>query len=157
MNAYMIVVWILVGMALMGAIVWFTLPALMLVKRKSRLNYDDTVAALSTALEQKPDWMVKAVHDYQASTAAFATLEKVGSLNVCNPRYASRILSADSDRRVTAFMPLSLGVFEDKRGNVYVSRMNVGLMGMMFGGTIAQVMASAGRDLDGIVASVVQK
>ncbi len=157
MNAYMVIVWILVGMAVMGATVWFALPALMLVKHRSRLNYADTVAALTTALQQKQDWVVKAVNDYQASTAPFAALEKVGSLNVCNPRYAARILTRDADRRVTAFMPLSIGVFEDKQGQVHVSRMNVGLMGMMFGGTIADVMRAAGRDLDGVIASVVQK
>ena len=56
---------------------------------------------------------------------------------MCNPLYASRILSDDDDKRVTAFMPLGIGVYEDGDGKVYVSELNVALLGMMFGGTIA--------------------
>ena len=41
--------WILVGMVLMGLIVWFTMPSLMLIKHKSSRSYDDTVAALTEA------------------------------------------------------------------------------------------------------------
>ena len=78
-------------------------------------------------------------------------------MNICNPRYASKILANDADRGVTAFMPLALGVYEDKQGQVYVSQLNVGLMGMMFGGTIAQVMGMAGKDLSKVVETVTTK
>jgi len=149
--------WVLVGMALMGLVVWFAMPALMLIKHKSNRNYDETVAALSEAIKTKQDWRVLTVNDYQKSTAAFGKLERVGSVTICNPRYASRILASDADRGVTAFMPLGLGVYEDKTGQVYVSQLNVGLLGMMFGGTIADVMGSAGKDLDGVVAAVAPK
>lgn len=149
--------WILVGMVLMGLIVWFTLPSLMLIKHKSNRGYDDTVAALSEAIKKKQDWRVLTINDYQKSTAAFGALERVGSMNICNPRYASRILANDTDRGVTAFMPLAIGVYEDKKGQVYVSQLNVGLMGMMFGGTIADVMGMAGKDLNEVVASVATK
>ncbi len=130
---------------------------MMLVTQKSSRSYDDTVAALSEAVKGKQDWRVLSVNDYQKSTAAFAKLERVGSVTICNPRYASRILGDPADRRVTAFMPLGIGVYEDKAGQVYVSQLNVGLMGMMFGGTIADVMGSAGKDLDSIVATVAAK
>jgi uncharacterized protein (DUF302 family) len=146
--------WVLVGMVLMGIIVWFTMPSLMLVKRKSNRNYEDTIAALTEALKNKQDWMVKVVNDYQKSTSSFAPIERVGSMNICNPRYASKILAKDADRGVTAFMPLAIGVYEDKQGQAYVSQLNVGLMGMMFGGTIADVMGMAGKDLKEVVESV---
>ena len=146
--------WILVGMFLMGLVVWFTMPSLMLIRHKSSRGYDETVAALSEALEQKQGWHVLTVNDFQKSTADFVAMERVGSLNICNPRYASKILANDADRGVTAIMPLAIGVYEDKQGQVYISQLNVGLLGMMFGGTIADVMGMAGDDLDGIVASV---
>jgi uncharacterized protein (DUF302 family) len=71
--------------------------------------------------------------------------------------YASKILANDADRGVTAFMPLGIGVYEDRQGNVYVSQLNVGLMGMMFGGTISEVMGMAGKDINEVVASVTEK
>jgi hypothetical protein len=40
---------------------------------------------------------------------------------------------------------------------VYVSQLNVGLLGMMFGGTIADVMGMAGNDLNEVVATVAAK
>lgn len=149
--------WILVGMVLMGLIVWFTMPSLMLIKHKSNRSYDETVAVLTEALKKKQDWRVLTINDYQKSTAAFGAMERVGSMTICNPRYASTILANDVDRGVTAFMPLGLGVYEDKKGQVFVSQLNVGLLGMMFGGTIADVMGKAGRDLKEVVESVATK
>lgn len=147
------VVWLLTGMALMGAIVWLTMPSLMLITRPSAQSYDDTVARLDQTLASKADWRVLAVNDYQKATAAFDEINRTGSMNVCNPRYASRILSDEGDRAVTALMPLAIGVYEDNQGNVYVTRVNVKLLGMMFGGTIAKVMGMAGKDLDDVVES----
>lgn len=153
-NIIQAAVWVVVGMLLMGLIVWFTMPSLMLIKHKSSRSYDETVVALSAAIGQKQDWRVLTVNDYQKTTAAFAALDRVGSVTICNPRYASKILANDADRGVTAFMPLGLGVYEDKQGQVFVSQLNVGLLGMMFGGTIAEVMGMAGNDLNEVVASV---
>jgi len=54
-------------------------------------------------------------------------------------------------------MPLGIGIYEDKDGQVYISELNVGLLGMMFGGTIADVMADAGKDVKNIITSVTTK
>jgi hypothetical protein len=54
-------------------------------------------------------------------------------------------------------MPLALGVYQDKHGQVYVSQLNVGLVGMMFGGTIAEVMGMAGKDISKVVETVTTK
>ncbi|HUW92214.1 MAG TPA: DUF302 domain-containing protein [Bacteroidales bacterium] len=159
MNASVIevVCWVLVGMVLMGLIVWFTMPLLMLIKHRSKLRYDETVNALSETLTKKQDWQVLTVNDYQKRTEAFVALERVGSVTICNPRYVAKILTDDKNRHVTAFMPLELGVYEDKKGQVFVSQLNVGLLGKMFGGTISEVMGMAGKDLSEAVESVSAK
>jgi len=126
----------------------------MLVKFRSKLNYDETISALDENLVKKQDWKVLAVNDYKKSTEAFVTLEHTASINICNPKYASRILADDKDRGVTAFMPLGIGVYEDKKGQVFVSKLNIGLLGKMFGGTISKVMGVAGKDLDEVINSV---
>ncbi len=149
--------WVLLGMVLMGLIVWFTMPSLMLITHKSNRSYDNTVAGLSEALGKKQDWRVLTTMDYQKTTAAFGAMERVGSMNICNPRYASKILADDANRGVTAFMPLALGIYEDKNGQVFVSQLNIRLLGMMFGGTIADVMGTAGADLNEVVAVATAK
>jgi uncharacterized protein (DUF302 family) len=100
---------------------------------------------------------VPAVSDFQKSIteAGHGPIDRVGSIALCNPRYASRILADPRNRKVTAFMPLAIGVYEDGKGQVYVSQLDVGLMGRMFGGTIAEVMGVAGNDLGAVIATAV--
>jgi uncharacterized protein (DUF302 family) len=146
-----------VGMVLMGLIVWFAMPSLMLIKHRSNRSYDDAVAILGESLQKKQDWHVIQTRDHQEATAGFGALERVCSVSVCNPRYSAKILADDANRGVTAFMPLAIGVYEDKKGQVFVSQLNVRLLGMMFGGTIADVMKMAGTDLKEVVGAVTAK
>jgi len=157
MSIILSVVWVLVGMVFMGLIVWFAMPSSMLVKRKSKLSYDETIAVLSENLQKKQDWHVLTVNDYQKTSAEFVSLERVGSMTISNPRYSSKILANDKDRGVTAFMPLELRVYEDKKGQVFVSQLNIGLLGMMFGGTITEMMGLAGKDIKEVIGSVSTK
>jgi uncharacterized protein (DUF302 family) len=152
------VAWVIVGMVLMGVIVWFTMPALMVIQHKSPRDYQATVAALEKAVAARQDWKIPAISDFQKSIneAGHGPIDKVGSIALCNPRYASRILADPTNRKVTAFMPLAIGVYEDGK-EVYVSQLDVGLMGMMFGGTIAEVMGVAGKDLSAVIAAAVAK
>jgi uncharacterized protein (DUF302 family) len=156
-NILSVIIGVLVGMLLMGLVVWFTMPSMMLIKHRSTRDYEGALTTLSEMLEKKQDWRLIKVNDYQESTAAFAKLERVCSLSVCNPRYVAKILVDDANRGVTAFMPLAIGVYEDKKGQVFISQLNVKLLGMMFGGTIAEVMKMAGTDLNEVVATVIDK
>ncbi len=156
-NVLTFILGVVVGLMLMGVVVWFTMPSLMVIKQKSSKDYSKSLEVLKEQLQQKQDWHVINTNDYKESTAAFGDLERVCSMNVCNPRYASKILSNDANRGVTAFMPLAIGVYENKRGEVFISKLNVKLLGMMFGGTIAQVMRMAGTDLNEVIGSVTGK
>ena len=156
-NVGLVLGGVLIGLLLMGLAVWFTMPLLMLIKRKSNRSYDDTLSILSEDFPKKQDWLLLKTNDYQERTAPFGAMERVCSMNVCNPRYAWQILSDDANRGVTAFMPLAVGVYEDKKGQVFISQLNVRLLGMMFGGTIAKVMNMAGIDLNEVIASVSAK
>jgi uncharacterized protein (DUF302 family) len=156
-NVLLLLGGVLIGLLLMGLGVWFMMPSLMLIKHKSNRSYDDTLSILSEGFPKKQDWHLLKINDYQESTAPFVTMERVCSMNVCNPRYASQILSDDANRGVTAFMPLAVGVYEDKKKQVFISQLNVRLLGMMFGGTIAKVMNMAGIDLNEVIASVSAK
>jgi uncharacterized protein (DUF302 family) len=153
-NVLLLVVGVILGMLIMGLAVWFMMPKLMLIKRKSNLQYGKALESLNNNLQNKQDWMLVKVNDYQERTASFGAMEKVCSVNICNPRYASMILKDDANRGVTAFMPPAIGIYEDKKGQVFVSQLNVGLLGMMFGGTIAKVMSMAGKDIKELVGGI---
>jgi uncharacterized protein (DUF302 family) len=151
--------WIVVGMILMGLIVWKVMPRMMLIRHKSSKNFDETVAVIGDAVKKKQDWKMLLFNDYQKSIkeGGYGEMNRIGSIAICNPRYASRILADDGNKKVTAFMPIEMGIYEDKSGQVYLSELNVGLMGKMFGGTIAEVMSGAGKDIKDIIAAVAQK
>ena len=153
-NVFLVSAGIIIGLLIMGLVVWFTMPSLMLVKHKSSRSYAETLSILSEGFPKKKDWRVLKVTDYQETTAPFGALERVCSMNVCNPRYAWQILSDDANRGVTAFMPVAVGIYEDKKGQVFVSQLNVRLLGMMFGGTIAKMMNLAGLDLQEVIATI---
>jgi uncharacterized protein (DUF302 family) len=150
--------WIVAGMVLMGLIAWKVMPSMMLIQHKSSKNFDETIAGIGDAVKKKQDWKILVVNDYQKSIreGGHWEMSRIGSA-LCNPRYSSRILADDRNKKVTAFMPIELGIYEDQRGQVYVSELNVGLMGKMFGGTIAEVMGGAGKDIKDIIAAVAQK
>jgi uncharacterized protein (DUF302 family) len=156
-NVFSFIIGVVVGVMLMGVVVWFTMPSLMLIKHKSSRDYTKSLEILNERLQNKQDWHVINITDYKESTAAYGSLERVCSISVCNPRYASKILSNDANRGVTAFMPLAVGIYENKRGEVFISQLNVKLLGLMFGGTITQVMKMAGKDLNEVVRAVTAK
>ena len=151
--------WIVVGMVLMGLIVWQVMPSMMLIQHKSSKNFDETVSVIGDSVKKKQDWKILVVNDFQKSIreGSHGEMNRIGSIALCNPRYASRILADDGNKKVTAFMPIEIGIYEDKGRQVYVSELNVGLVGKMFGGTIAEVMSDAGRDIKEIIANVAQK
>ena len=150
--------WIVVGMVLMGLIAWQAMPGMMLIQHRSPKNFDETVKVIGDAVKKKQDWKILVVNDFQRSIreGGYGEMNRIGSIALCNPRYASRILADDGNRRVTAFMPIEIGIYEDKSRQVYVSELNVGLVGRMFGGTIAEVMSNAGKDIRDIIAAVAQ-
>jgi uncharacterized protein (DUF302 family) len=151
--------WIIVGMVLMGLIVWKVMPSMMLLQHKSSKNFDETVAVIGDAVKKKQDWKILVFNDYQKSIreGGHGEMNRIGSIAICNSRSASRILADDGNKKVTAFMPIEIGIYEDKSGQVYVSELNVSLLGKMFGGTIAEVMSGAGKDIRDIIAVVAQK
>jgi uncharacterized protein (DUF302 family) len=58
---------------------------------------------------------------------------------------------------MTAMMPCRIGVWEGKDGATYVSKLNTGLMGKMFGGVVGEVMGGrVAREEDAILKAALQ-
>ena len=153
------IIYILIGMVLMGIIVWVMMPKMMLNTYKSKDSYEETINKLRSVIKSKENWKIPAEFDFQKNIhdANLSKIEKVGSIALCNPNYASMILSEEKNRKVSSIMPLTIGVYEDKSGQVYVSELNIGMMGKMFGGTIAKVMKVAGVDVKEIIVESIKK
>ncbi|MGD9297864.1 MAG: DUF302 domain-containing protein [Chromatiales bacterium] len=140
---------LIIGFLMMGVAVWFLMPAMMINVHKSQYGFEETVTAVETAVAAQEGWKVAKTFDIQKNIvdAGHTDMTRVKIVTLCNPHYANRILSDDADKVVTTMMPLGIGVYKTSDGSVYMSEMNVGLVGMMFGGTIAEVMGDASKDI----------
>ena len=67
-------------------------------------------------------------------------------VNLCQANHAARMLGDDSARKVSVFMPCTISVYKKADGKTYISSMNAGLLGNMFGGIVAKVMGEVAVD-----------
>lgn len=137
----MLLVGIVLGALLLGIPLLKALPKLMLKERKSPHGHDKTVQLIEEAVAAG-GWNVSAAMDLQKSLAKHdRQVARVTVLKICAPGHAEKILKDDDAMFVSVLMPCSIAVYDKTDGQTYVSTMNSGLMGRMFGGTVAEVMS----------------
>lgn len=129
---------VLAGAALLGLAGWLAMPKLMLTTHESRFDIEDTCERLRGAIETN-GWKCPAVRNMnQSMEKEGVTLEsQVRIVELCRADYAKDVLITNPE--VSTLMPCAFGVYT-KGGKTYVTGMNMGLMGKMFGGNIAAVM-----------------
>ncbi len=133
---------VVVGLVLAGIIGWLSMPGMMLVTHESRYDsIEETCNHLKAAIEAN-GWVSPGIRDMNMSMAKQGVqMEKpVRIIELCNARYAKDILMTNPE--VSTLMPCAWGVYEGDDGKIYISGMNMGLMGKMFGGNIAKVMGT---------------
>ncbi len=115
------------------------MPSMMIVTEKSPLGFDETIAKLEAAA-QDVGWSLPGRMNMQQSLAKHGKDfdHRVEVIKLCHPDYAKDVLT--TDRHLSSLMPCSISVWEGDDGAVYVSKMNTGLMGKLFGGNVARVM-----------------
>ena len=81
--------------------------------------------------------------------------QPVRVVELCQANYAHDVLGGNPE--VSTLMPCAFGVYEGADGKVYISGMNTGLIGKMFGGKIAEVMGvKVSRDEEKILEGIIQ-
>lgn len=117
------------------------MPKMMIVTHESRFqDIDQTVAALKSAIE-KEGWKSPAVRDISATInkEGIPFSDQIYIVELCKAPYARDVLSSNPE--ISTLMPCAWGVFKGKDDKIYISGMNMGLMGRIFGGNIASVMS----------------
>lgn len=145
---------VLAGALVCAGVVVTAMPRMMLVTKESQLGFDETVQAIEKAIE-KEGWSSPGTTNMNAAMkkqgVEFAP--QVRLISMCKAEYAKDVLT--TDRHVSSLMPCKVAVWEGDDGKVYVSKMNTGLMGKLFGGNIARVMGEAvGRDEENMLRGI---
>jgi len=132
------------GMVLAGIIGWMMMPGMMLEERQSPFSVDETVERISANAESQ-GWVVASVKNLDQSVRKHGggDLPPVVLVNLCQANHAFRILENDEDKVVSVMMPCTISVYRKTDGKTYIGCMNAGLLGKMFGGTVAEVMGGA--------------
>ena len=129
---------VLTGIVAAGAAGWILLPGLMLTTHQSPYDVEETCLRLRRAIEAN-GWNCPAVRDMNQSMAQQGVEmdAPVRIVELCNAAYAKEVLQTNPE--MSTMMPCAFGVYR-KDGRVYVTGLNTGLMGKMFGGNVAAVM-----------------
>ena len=146
------------GMVLVGIIGWLLMPSMMLTVHQSRYDsVEETLNQLKTAIESK-GWKSPGVRNMNKVMAKHGVQmdKQVSIVELCNAQYAKDVLVTNPE--VSTLMPCAWGVYEGEDGKIYISGMNMGLMGKMFGGNIAEVMGGAvAKDEEQMLKMVIQE
>ena len=114
----------------------------MIVNKKSNFDFATTVSKIEEKIKTS-GWSHKGT-SYISNDIATSTGEDIGvkiaAVKLCKGSYAGAILKNEKERFVSSLMPCSIAVWEADNGLTYISKMNTGLMGRFFGGTIAKIM-----------------
>lgn len=137
-----LVIGMIIGVVVTGAAGWVYAPKLMLSEHESPYGVEETVEKIQNNAKNS-DWIVPGVSSIDKSIKEHGggELPPVMLVNICKPDYAYDILKHDENKIVSLFMPCTISVYEKSDGKTYIATMNAGLLGKMFGGTVAGVMS----------------
>lgn len=124
-----------------GAVVLFIaciifLRSNFILEYPSRLNFDETVKAISSVKDPKMMWVLRQVKCVVPETSKGCRIQV---FQLCNLEYASALMEDEKSRKVASVIPCTLAVYEKADKSVWVARLNVSLMGYILGGTAEQI------------------
>lgn len=135
---------IICGSVLSIIIVVMLMPSMMINERTSPLGFNETIEKIkSNAISE--GWVISGISDLAESVKKHGgeSIRPTRLINMCRADHASKILNDEKSQKISVFMPCTISVYEKPDGKVYISSMNAGLLGKMFGGVVAEVMGNA--------------
>ncbi|NOQ80042.1 MAG: DUF302 domain-containing protein, partial [Gammaproteobacteria bacterium] len=135
------------GTIVTGFAGWSMMPGMMLHENLSPYGIDETVNKIKENATSQ-GWVVPSVKPLHKSVLKHGgeELRPIMLVNLCQPNHAFNILREDVNKKISVFMPCTISVYQKSDGKTYVGTMNAGLLGEMFGGTVAEVMSEVAVD-----------
>lgn len=151
-----IIIGLIAGAIIALLVIFLSAPSLMLKENKSKHDFETTLAEIEKSVESM-GWKIPHVNDLQATMHKFGKdVRQVKVYEICHPDHAYKILNQDDERIVSSLMPCRIAVYEKSSGDVYVSRMNSGLMSKPMNKIIRNTMSDAAAETEQILAPVIE-
>lgn len=118
---------------------------MMFVTHKSKFDFTETMQRIKANGEEH-GWYNPIITNHFEIEQNFGLPEpnRVATISMCIPRSAYRILK--ENKTLAVMMPLQINVYEEE-DQVYITWMNIEMMGKLFGDTVSQVMKDASKGL----------
>ncbi len=140
----------LAGVIFTGIAISISSGEMMVKEFKSPYDFEKTVTVTVDRINSKEGWHVTEVIDQNQET-----IENGGSsignfkiIKYCSGKYSARMLKPDDNKKIGNMMPKTFAVYEKSDGQVFVSTMNGGIMGKLFGGEIEQIIEEVSLEVE---------
>ncbi len=123
----------------------------------SPYGFDKTVNLIANRIANTKGWHIVNIINQEEEIKKYGgpDVGKVKIIKFCNAKYAGEMLKNDDSKFMAVKMPLSIAVYEDSKGRVYVDLMNGYLMARMFSGTYeGNIMEKVVRDIEHVMGFV---
>jgi uncharacterized protein (DUF302 family) len=144
------------GAVMFAVVAGMSANQFMIQETVSPLSFDETVASVKTTVTGK-GWKLPKIYRLDKTMEKHGfKVNPVAVLELCHPEHAYKILSRDDSLLVTPFMPCRISVYQRDNGDVIIARMNSGLMSNLFNQNVAEVMATATGQVEGIITAALE-
>ncbi len=147
-NLLLIAIGVLAGLILSTVGMIYLMRTRMVVAHRSHRSFEETCDTVERVVPANKGWgfPIPSWDFYQTFVKKNLVPKGILKLRVffvCKSALASRVI-ADTPP-MAGIMPCSWAVYEQEDGSVWISKMNIGLMAMMFSGVIRDAMGEVAR------------
>lgn len=147
-NIIILAIGLILGILLMGLIMFKKAPSLMMLEDESKYDFETTISNFEEEVNSA-GWKISMVHDMQETLKGFGhDVREIKVYELCSSKYSAEILKLDYERIVSPMMPCRVSIYTKSDGKTYIGRMNSGLVAKTFGGVIDEIMQKAAKDTE---------
>lgn len=118
---------------------------MMFITHKSKFSFSETIQKIKENGEAFGWYNPMINNHYEIEmNLGLENPNRVATVSMCIPRSAYKILKVD--KKLAVMMPLQINIYEEN-SQVFITWMNIKMLGKMFGETVSQIMGKAVDDL----------
>ena len=140
---------LVVGIVLLGVVMFYNMGSMMFNEIESPFGVEETAARIQRNIQRLEDrgWKLSGLRDPSKAVAASGTnVLPVLLVEACSTKYSGPLLKEDETRALSILMPCTITVYKKDDGKTYITLMNSGLMGKMFGKKVGEIMGEVAKD-----------
>ncbi|MEN8186540.1 MAG: DUF302 domain-containing protein [Bacteroidota bacterium] len=138
------------GIIFTGITISISSGEMMVKEFKSPYEFEKTVSVIQKRINGKDGWHVTEIIDQNKEVTENGGFP-IGNFKIikyCHGEYSARMLKDDDRKKIGNMMPKSFAVYEKSDGQVFVSTMNGGIMGKLFGGEIEKIIEEVSLEVE---------